>query len=196
MNTQRKYQYSVTEYIQLEKDTDTKHEYHNGFLYALAGGTMNHTRLCSSSHRLIMNGIVEKGKKCEALTSEAKVYISSKNSYVYPDTVVICGAIETATDHKHAIANPTLIIEVLSKSTDKYDRSEKFQLYRKIPSLQEYVLIDQYQYKVELFYRRSDSDLWQISVLEDLDDFIIFQSIDVQISMRDLYARVEIESEN
>lgn len=196
MNTQRKYQYSVAEYIQLEKDTDTKHEYHNGSLYALAGGTLNHSRLSIASQALISGKLKSGNKNCEVLNNDVKVYISSKNSYVYPDTVVICGAIETATDHKYAIANPTLIIEVLSKSTDKYDRSEKFQLYRKIPSLQEYVLIDQYQYKVELFYRRSDSDLWQISVVEDLDDFITFQSIDIQISMRDLYARVEIESDN
>lgn len=182
---------SLSDYIQIEKETSTKHEYHNGNLVALAGGSVHHGMLCGNSYSELRN--VLKGKTtCKAFTSEVKLYIESKNSFVYPDAMVICGEMERSTKEEQALTNPILIVEVLSKSTADYDRGDKFHLYRQIPSLQEYVLIEQDKAVVEIFYKHAHADLWQITRVEGLNQQLYLQSIDASIKMTDLYLDIEL----
>ena len=183
---------TVEEYIQQEIETNTKHEYHDGKIYALAGGTLNHGLLCGNVYSEIRNQLTKKSSKCITLTSEIRVYISERNSYVYPDSMVICGDIEKSENENNSVINPILIVEVLSKSTAEYDRGDKFYFYRQLPSFKEYVLIEQDRHIVDVHYKGENSDLWRITRYEGLVKIIKLQSLDIEITMQELYFRTEI----
>lgn len=187
---------TVEEYIQHEIETGRRYEYHDGQIYALAGGSLEHALLIGNAYSELRNGLRKKGSNCKPITNDAKLYIEKENKYVYPDSMVICGEIEKSKDTKDAVTNPILIVEVLSKSTSEYDRGDKFYFYRQIPSLQEYVLIDQSRYVVEVYYKKDKNDLWRISRYEGLDQVISIQSLDIEISMRELYFDIDIEDAN
>jgi len=182
--------FSVAEYIQHEIDTNQKHEYHNGEIFALAGGSIKHALLVGNIYTELRNGL--KGSDCKTITSEAKLYIKKGNKYVYPDSMVICGEFEKAEETSEAISNPTLIVEVLSKSTIEYDKGDKFYFYRQTPSLQEYVLIEQDRYVVEVYFKKDKNDLWRISRYEGKDQTIILRSLNIEIKMAELYFDIEI----
>jgi Uma2 family endonuclease len=184
---------SVEEYIQQEIESNTKYEYHDGEIYALAGGTLNHGLICGNIYSELRNELKTNGSKCLPFTSEIKLYIEKTNSYVYPDSMVICGEIEQSEKNNNSVTNPVLIVEVLSKSTAEYDRGDKFYLYRQIPGFKEYVLIEQKKYVVDVHYKSDDSDLWRITRYEGLDKVVKLQSVDVIISMKDLYFRTQID---
>jgi len=185
---------SIEEYIKTENDTNTKHEYHDGKIYALAGGTLNHGLLCGNAYSEIRNKLTNKGSKCIPFTSEIKIYIEKRNSYVYPDSMVICGDIEKSEEEKNSVTNPILIVEVLSKSTAEYDRGDKFYFYRQLQSFKEYVLIEQDRHIVDVHYKSKNSDLWRITRYEGLNKIIKLQSLDIEITMEELYFRTEIDT--
>ncbi len=185
---------TVEEYIQHEVDTDRKYEYHDGTIYALAGGSLKHALLIGNIYSELRNGLREKGSNCQPITNDAKLHIELLNKYLYPATMVVCEAIETAIENKDAVTNPRLIVEVLSKTTSEYDRGDKFYFYRQIPSLKEYVLIDQMRYVVEVFYKQND--LWRISRVEGLAQMVVLQSLGIEIGMKDLYFDIAIEDES
>ncbi len=182
---------SVSEYITLEKESDSRYEYHDGSIFALAGGTMNHGLLCGNIYSEIRNGLKANGSNCKPLSSEVKLYIKSHNSYVYPDTMVVCGEVEKAEEDKNAATNPELVVEILSKSTAEYDRGEKFHMYRQIQSLKEYVLIEQDKAVVEVFYKKPKTDLWKITRYEGLNSVINLRSLSLEIRMSELYFDIE-----
>lgn len=188
---------SVEEYLQIEAEGDIKYEYHNGQIFSLAGGTINHGLLCANIYTEIRNKLKANDANCKPLSSEIKLHVKSKryNSFLYPDTMVICGDLETSDTNQNAVKNPVLIVEVLSKSTADYDRGDKFHIYRQIPTLQEYVLIEQDKYIVDIHYKSTESDLWRITRIEGKDKMIKFQSLDIAIAMQDLFFDVEIEKE-
>ena len=183
---------SVQEYIQQEVASDTKYEYHNGKIFALAGGTLNHGLISGNIYSEMRNGFKDNHSKCLPFNSDVKLYIKATNSYVYPDSMVICGEIEQSSEDENSVVNPVLIVEVLSKSTAEYDRGDKFHLYRKIPTFKEYVLIEQKKYVVDVHYKNDNSDLWRITRYEGLDNKIKLQSIDIEIPMEELYYRTNI----
>ncbi len=178
---------SVEDYLKQERESGIKYEYHNGEIFALAGGSVNHGLLCGNIYSEIRNGLKEKGRNCKPVTSELKLFIEASNSYVYPDAMVLCDELEESKEEKHALVNPILIVEVLSKSTSDYDRGDKFYMYRQIPSLQEYVMIEQDKATVEVYYKKTTSDLWKITRFIGLESVIELQSIDLKIKMADLY---------
>lgn len=184
---------TIQEYLNQERETDTKYEYHDGEIYALAGGTINHAMLCGNIFGEIRNGLRNNKSNCKPFTSEIKVNIDKANSFVYPDCTVVCGEIETSKNEVNSITNPVLIVEVLSKSTALYDRSDKFHLYRKLSSLKEYVLIEQNRYIVDVNFKSKKSDFWKITRYEGLEEIIHLQSLDIKISMKDLYQDVKID---
>jgi len=161
-------------------------------VYELAGGSINHGLLCGNIYSEIRNGLNTKNNGCKTLNSELKLYISIKNSFVHPDAMVVCDKIKASESDKNSITNPTLIVEVLSNSTALYDRSDKFFLYRQIPSFKEYVLIEQDKYLVEVYYKPTSDDLWNISRFEGIDQIIHLQSINLKINMTDLYFDVNL----
>ena len=181
---------SFADYLQIEIDSDIKHEYHDGQIYALAGGTLNHATISGNVFREIGNHLKVKQSKCVPFNSDAKLHIEALNSYVYPDSMVVCEEIE----NENYVTNPVLIIEVLSKSTAAYDRGDKFYKYRQIPTFKEYVLIEQDKYVVDICYKHPNSDLWSFNRYEGLATSIQLQSIDLEITMEDLYYRTKIES--
>ena len=161
MKSQRLPKLSVEEYIEQETQESIKYEYHNGRIYALAGGTLNHGLISGNAHLEIGIQLKNKGNNCLPFNSDVKLFIESTNSYVYPDSMVICGEIEESNENKDSVVNPILIVEVLSKSTADYDRGDKFYLYRQIPSFREYVLIEQKKHVVDVHYKHEKSDLWR-----------------------------------
>ncbi len=186
---------TVEQYIQQESESDTKYEFHNGEIFALAGGTINHGLLCANIYSEIRNELRNKNSECKPLSSEIKLHVKNNktNSFLYPDTMVVCGDLETSETYKEAITNPRLIVEVLSKSTANYDRGDKFHIYRQIPSLQEYVLIEQDKYVVDVHYKNPKSDLWRIARIEGAESSITFQSLDITIDMKDLFFDVKFD---
>jgi len=195
MTAQRIRKLTVEEYVELERSTNTKYEYHDGEVFALAGGSFNHSILCSRIHSQLDRQLQIKKRNCEALTSEMKLRTKEQNKFFYPDAMVVCGDFKHPENFEDAITNPTLIVEVLSDSTEAYDRGEKFKKYQSLPSFMEYVLISQYKPLVEVFYRESNSNIWQINYYEDLEITFKLQSLSIEITMEALYERVVFKEE-
>lgn len=188
---------SVSEYIKQEIESNTKYEYHDGKIYALAGGTLNHGLISGNIFSKMMNKLESKGSNCMPFNSDIKLHISSSNSYVYPDSMVVCGDFQHSQEDENSIVNPVLIVEVLSKSTAEYDRGDKFYLYRQIPTFREYILIEQKKHVVDVHFKHENSDLWRITRYQGLDKIVKLQSIGIEISMKELYHRTVIDlSEN
>jgi len=197
MKPEQKPSLTVSQYIEAEKTSGVRHEFHAGQIYLLAGGPLNHGLLCGNVYSELRAKLAVSGSNCKALTSEVKLEIAQngqKGSFVYPDAMVICGDIEKSQKDKNAITNPAVIVEVLSRSTADYDRGDKFHLYRQIPTIQEYVLIEQHRAQVEVYYKKPKVDLWQITRVEGLDSTLYLQSIDVKILLQDLYFDIDFES--
>lgn len=187
MNAHKLTNVTIQEYLEIEKETQTKYEYHNGSIYALAGGTLNHGIICGNIFGELRTGLKENA--CTAINSEVKLFIQSENRFVYPGAMVICGEIQTSEKEKNSIINPRLIVEVLSKSTASYDRGDKFHMYRQIESLEEYVLIEQEKPLVEIYQKKSD--LWKITRVEGLENEIHLASLNVNIKLQDIYDDVK-----
>ena len=185
---------TVKEYIQQEINSGIKYEFHNGKIYALAGGTLNHGLISGNIYSELRNKLQSKLSTCLPFNSDVKLHINESNSYVYPDTMVICGEIEKSQEDSNSVTNPILIIEVLSKSTAEYDRGDKFHLYRQISTFKEYILIEQGRYIVDVHFKHENSDLWRITRYEGLDKIVKIQSLNIEISMEEIYYRTELEN--
>ncbi len=144
------------EYLAHEADAETKHEYADGLVFAMAGGTLEHARL--SGRLAFLLGVALEGKPCNVFSSDARVRVAATNRSTYPDLSVVCGPVEHASDDPHALVNPAVIVEVLSEGTERGDRGEKFRHYRRLASLREYVLVAQDEARVEVF--RREADVW------------------------------------
>lgn len=184
---------TVKEYLQIERESRQRYEFHDGFIFALAGGTLNHGLICGNVFGEIRSWLKEKKSPCKAMSSEVKLHIQSEKSFLYPDTMVVCGDIEKSKIDPNAVANPVLIVEVLSKTTSAYDRGDKFYLYRQIPGLQEYMLIEQDKAQAEVYKR--ESGLWRITRVSGLDKSVPLSSIGLEISLADIYRDVEFPGE-
>jgi len=185
---------TVEEYVELEQDTNQKYEFHDGYVYAMAGGTDNHNTITLNISTEIHNRL--KGKKCRIKNSETKLWLEDKNKYVYPDAMIICGKQEESENLKDAFTNPVVIIEVLSKSTQGYDRGDKFGFYRAVRSLRHYVLIEQKEAKIDIFSRKSATSLWNIQTIEGLESNLeleIWETETLIISLKDIYYDVVFE---
>lgn len=182
--------HTFEEYLQLEADTGCKHEYHAGQVYAMSGGTIEHATIGGNIFALLRAELRKKGNSCRVLNGDAKVYIATQDVYVYPDAMVICGGIEPSDQETNAVTNPTLVVEVLSKSTADYDRGDKFHRYRQLPSLQEYVLIEQDKAVVETFSKQAESGLWRIDRIDGLNMPVELCSVGVRINTTAIYEDV------
>ena len=179
--------YTVEEYFELEEKSDIKHEYYRGEIFEMAGGSANHSRIAGNVFAACHFGL--RGSKCEAFTSDIRVLIAAFGFYTYPDITVTCSATQFAENQTDTIINPIVVIEVLSPSTKNYDRGQKFQFYRSIPTLKEYVVIEQDFPYIEYHFRQENT--WILTEIKSIEDTLSLQSIDIQIPLRDLYARVD-----
>ncbi|MEQ8672487.1 MAG: Uma2 family endonuclease [Aggregatilineales bacterium] len=179
------------EYLALERESEIKHEYMDGEIYAMTGGSEPHNAVSVNLTREFSNQL--RRSACKVYNSEMRVKMSSSRNYTYPDLTVVCGEGEFVEDETIAtLLNPALIIEVLSPSTEAYDRGKKFQEYRKLDSIKEYVLVAQDAPRIERFSRNAD-DTWTLMVVEGLDAHIRFDSADVELALEDVFEGVEFE---
>lgn len=147
------------EYVAFERKSETKHEYLGGEVFAMAGGTVEHGALAAAVTIAIGNAL--RGRPCRALSSDVRVRIKSTDLSTYPDLTVVCGKVQTDDDDADGVLNPSLIVEVLSDSTEAYDRGAKAAHYRRIPSLREYVFLSQHEPLIEV-YRRNERGNWEL----------------------------------
>ncbi len=183
----KKQYYTKEEYLELEVLADYKSEYYNGEIFAMSGGSPDHSTICCNLIRRIAEAIDD--KNCRGFESNMKLEIAATNAYVYPDIMVVCGDIQFAENTEYALTNPVLIIEVLSPSTESFDRGKKFEYYRTIDTLKEYVLVSQDKPMVEVYFRK-EKDRWLYSVARGLDNTIIFQSLEHEIALKDIYHKI------
>jgi Uma2 family endonuclease len=153
---------TAADYLAIERAAETKSEFFDGEMFAMAGTTKNHARIVMNLSRELSARL--KGRTCEPFATDLRVKIEANGLYTYPDLVVVCGGQHFEDDRLDTLLNPTLIVEVLSETTERYDRVKKFDLYRALPSLQEYVLISQSEPRVEQFLRQPDGE-WNLRIL-------------------------------
>ncbi len=182
--------YSVSEYLALEEVSEVKNEYEAGRIMAMSGGTLNHGIIGNNINTELNNSLKKNELKCIAINGDVRIWIEKARSFVYPDAMVICGEIETYERDNHSVLNPMLIVEVLSKSTESYDRGDKFHKYCSLPSFKEYVLIDQNKPVIDVLYKE-DSSYWKMTTSIGLDKSIILHSINVEIKLSDIYQNTQ-----
>ena len=190
MQVSTKTYYSPEEYLELEIQAEQRNEYLDGRIIPMAGGKPNHNKISlnlSSSLNLAL-----KGTSYDVFMSDLRLWIPDYRLYTYPDVMVVNTPLVFAENREDTITNPLAIAEVLSDSTEKYDRGDKFRMYRSIPSFQEYLLISQTAMQVEKF-SKNDSQQWVLSEYADKDSKLTFDSFELEISLDELYDRVEFE---
>lgn len=183
---------SKKEFLEFLANSDIKYEHIQGEVYAMAGASPNHNRIAFRLGSRLDDHFAN--KSCEGFGGDQLIEIEKYDSRFFPDMSVVCGEPEFTDSNPQALLNPILIIEVLSPSTEKFDRDEKFRIYRGLKSLREYVLISQYSPQIICYYL-NDAGVWEFRDAVGLDSEITLQSIDCTLSLADVYERVTFESE-
>jgi Uma2 family endonuclease len=182
--------YTPEEYLELEIASETRNEYRNGEIIEMTGGTPNHNEL--TSNLIVSLKTALKGKSYRVFITDQRLWIPAANLHTYPDIMVVPKPIELQTGRKDTVTNPCFIAEVLSKSTQNYDRSEKFVAYRSIPSFGEYLLVSQYGVRVE-HYVKTAPDRWLLSEYTDPNTVLTLNSFDLQLSIAYLYENIDFD---
>jgi Uma2 family endonuclease len=174
------------EYLEFERQSELKHEFLGGEIFAMTGASRAHNLISVSTSVTLYNQL--RSRDCEVYPGDMRVKIQATGLYTYPDISVICGSPELNDDRLDTLLNPTVIIEVLSPSTERYDRGRKFQHYRELKSLQEYVLIAQDSPRIERYLRQDDG--WQFTDVKGLDSQLELTSIGCTLKLTDVYEKV------
>ncbi|MDT4956069.1 MAG: hypothetical protein QOJ02_4207 [Acidobacteriota bacterium] len=190
MSSQIKVHYTPEEYLALERQAEYKSEYFNGEIFAMTGASRKHN-LVAGNVFASLHGQLKK-RPCEIYPSDMRVKVSMTGLYTYPDVVIACGEPTFDDKQKDTLLNPTVLVEVLSKSTASYDRGEKFEHYRKLDSLAEYLVIAQNKYHVEHYVRQPDNR-WLLSETDDMQTTIHLSSIECDLALADIYDKVEVD---
>jgi len=172
------------QYLHLEREAQTKSEFHDGQMFAMAGGSPTHAFLANR-----MGGLLDRqmAPGCRTFNSDLRIKVPVAGLYTYADCSVICGDLQYANDQRDVVLNPLLIAEVLSPSTESYDRGKKFELYRTIPSFREYLLVHQDRPHVE-HYSRQDDNSWVLRDYTAANDVLTIARLNIQIPLADLYS--------
>lgn len=179
--------FSVDEYLSLEESASVRSEFCNGEIFSMSGGSLEHNRLVRNLLGELY--IALKGKKCEVLPSDIRLHMPEHQVFTYPDLLVVCGQPRLLKTRRDTVTDATLIVEVLSPSTQDYDRTEKFRIYRSLPSFQEYLLVSQEGIRLEQHSRQAPGQ-WLMTEHTVPDSDIDLTSIEVRISLRSVYAGV------
>jgi Uma2 family endonuclease len=180
--------YSPEEYLEMEVRSEDRHEYRDGEIVLMTGATPNHNRIARNLCTSITIGL--QGRELEVFVADQRLWISQTRLHTYPDIMVIEGALMLQSGRKDTVVNPTLIVEVLSKSTQAYDRGDKFAAYRTIPGFQEYVLVDQYSRHIE-HYVKTSTKRWDFQEYDETDIVVPLKSIDLEVAIAYIYDKVE-----
>lgn len=175
-------------YLSFERNSPDKHEYYKGEIFAMSGASRKHNKIDSNLRTAIGNWL--KGKKCNVYGSNLRVSVKTESLYAYPDIVVVCGE-ELYTDNEFdTLTNPTLIIEILSPSTAAYDKGLKFELYRALPDLKEYILIDSNKIHVTQ-YKKNDDGTWLLKEYKNISDTLTLAAIQMPLPLKDCYEGID-----
>jgi Uma2 family endonuclease len=178
---------TVDEYLEAEANSQIKHEYRDGYIYAMAGASDAHVTIAGNLFAIFRNHL--RGSGCRAYVSDMRVNVATRNCYYYPDVLVTCNPIDRElTNYKQY---PCLIVEVLSPSTEAFDRGDKFADYQQLESLQKYVLVSQTRQRVD-YFQRSSQGLWVLQSY-DLGDTLQLTSIDCSLPVVDIFEDVALD---
>jgi Uma2 family endonuclease len=187
MTAQRRRAYTSDEYLARERTSNQKSEYYAGEIYGLAGGTEQHNLISGNVYASFHAQL--RRRQCTVYPSDMRVYIQQTGLYTYPDVSVTCGPAQFQDPHRDTLLNPTVIVEVLSPSTENYDRGKKFQNYRTLDSLQEYIVIAQDSHHIE-HYVRQPNNQWLLEEFDELDAVLSIAAIDCTLAIQDVYEKV------
>ncbi|HZS48952.1 MAG TPA: Uma2 family endonuclease [Blastocatellia bacterium] len=193
METNPKRKYTLEEYLALDRESEGRHEFWNGEIFAMSGGSRNHDRIMLNTTYVFLRQL--EGKKCHLFSGEMRINVLTAPPYRYSDGSVACEKIEI--DEFHGVdrlLNPILIMEILSPSTEAYDRGDKFTFYKSIPSLREYLLIAQHRPHITHYFKQS-SDKWEYNEYNDLSDVVTLQSIECRLALSDVCKDVEFKAQ-
>lgn len=180
--------YTVAEYLEHEARAGERYEFYDGEIRPMPGGTIDHNRITRNVIQHLSN-ILDERSGYEVFGSDQKVYLPHYHFYLYPDAIVVAESPVQAEHDAQAILNPVLIVEVLSPSTEAYDRQQKFLEYRSLPSFREYALVRQNAPEVLTFFRE-EPDLWREALVEGLDREVFFRSLEVRLALNQIYRKV------
>ncbi len=193
MTSQPKSCLTPEEYLAIERQNEYKSEYIDGEMVAMVGASRRHNIITFNVVKVL--GRQLEGRPCEGYANDMRVKIASRReyAYTYPDVVIVCGEPQFEDGHLDTLLNPTVLIEVLSESTERYDRGKKFSFYRTIESLAEYVLIAQDEYRIEQYVRQPDGR-WMLSDHRLPEDVVNLASIQCALALREVYDKVSLPS--
>jgi Uma2 family endonuclease len=185
--------YTAEEYLESERAAEYRHEFLDGQIFAMAGESLSHSRICTNLSGEARTKL--KGKPCEALSPNMKVRTSSASLFAYPDLTIVCGEPQFHDVKKDVLTNPQVIFEVLSPSTEIYDRTTKFQRYRLgNETLTDYILVSQDKTFVEHFTKQSDGN-WLYRSFSEMTDLVRIETVDCELSLSEIYDRVEFQEQ-
>lgn len=176
------------EYLAMERQAETKSEYFNGEVFAMTGASVSHNQIVANAVSALNTQL--KSRPCRVFPSDMRVKVSQTGLYTYPDVVVVCGRLQLEDRQKDTLLNPTMLVEVLSPSTERYDRGAKFAHYQTLESLTDYVLISQDEAKIEHFARQP-AGKWLFSMYQGLEATAPLPSIGCELALTEVYDKVE-----
>jgi Uma2 family endonuclease len=175
------------EYLALDRQAEVKSEYYAGQIIAFAGASKQHNLIVANVLAGIHRQLVD--RPCNVYPSDMRVRVSKTGTYAYPDIVVTCGEEQFADENSDILLNPIVLIEVLSESTANYDRGDKFDQYRRIESLREYILVSQEPYRADQYIRQNDTQ-WLLTEFHRVEDVIRLSSINCELALKEIYAKI------
>lgn len=188
MNTNQSKKYSEQEYLQIERKAESKSEFFNGEIFAMAGASNPHNLIAGNFYAFLFNQF--KGKNCRPYGSDMRVHTPINSLYAYPDISVVCGEKKFLDDEFDTLLNPIFICEVLSKATADYDTGGKFMRYRSIESLQEYWAVSSLEYRLQKFIKQTNAT-WLLSETININDTVSIESLDTKVSLQEIYFEVK-----
>jgi len=182
--------FTVEEYLVVERKAETKSEFHQGQIFAMAGGLPDHSLIASNMG--IELGVRLKGQPCRVYNSDLKLAVAGGESVYYADVSVVCGELKLFGRHRDVAANPKLVVEVLSKSTGRYVRLVKLPLYQRTPTMTDILLVSQDRVRLEHLARNDEKAKWKSAVYSKLTDVVELPSLNCALPLADVYSKVKL----
>lgn len=192
MAKQEQSRFTATEYLAMERASDVKHEFAFGEIYAMSGASARHVGIVSNIVGELRNQLRQ--RPCQVYSTDLRLSVDANQRYTYPDVMVVCDKPQFLDKELDTLLNPDLIVEVLSESTRNYDRGDKFQQYRGIPSFREYLLVDQAKAHVERYSKQSDGT-WSLWETDDMNASVQLDSVGAKLPLAEIYFKIAFEVE-
>lgn len=187
MSSQHKTLLTPEEYLAIERKSEIKHEFFSGKMFAMLGASKRHNLITANIIRVLGNQLLD--RPCNVYPSDMRVKVSATGKYTYPDVVVACDEEKYDDVEEDTLLNPVVVIEVLSESTEAYDRGKKFEQYQYIESLTEYLLVAQELYRIEQYVRQCNQE-WRYSEYHNVEDVVKLSVIGCELALKDVYTKV------